>query len=95
MTILRYVKNADTVSHTWCGQEILSGNYYQIQDTELPSWQSSSQLLTAIATISLSASRTAVVTGLSIALSAGAELRVKQTSGSSTRPISFQFFQVV
>jgi hypothetical protein len=49
---------------------------------------------TQIATISISASRKAVVTGLSVSLASLTELRVKTTSGSGSRPIFNLLFQV-
>ena len=39
------VKNIDTVSHTYCGQEITSGSTYQIQDSERIAWTINDNLL--------------------------------------------------
>lgn len=46
---MKRIKNADTVLHTWCGQEIQPGEYYTIQAAEEYAWASDSILLTAIA----------------------------------------------
>jgi len=43
------IKNADSVDHTWVGQTIAPGEYYTIEDTQLPRWQSDDTLLAAIA----------------------------------------------
>lgn len=45
---MKRIKNADTVVHTWCGQEILPDEYYTIQASEEYAWASDSILLTAI-----------------------------------------------
>jgi hypothetical protein len=44
-----YVKNIDTVTHTYSGQEITAGSYYQIQDGERAKWMIDSTLLVDIA----------------------------------------------
>ena len=43
-----FVKNADNISHTWCGQEIQPGVYYQIEEIELKNWQTNSLFLMAM-----------------------------------------------
>jgi hypothetical protein len=50
---------------------------------------------TSIATISLSSVRKNVVTGLNVPLISLDEIRIKCTSGSCSRPILFQFYQIV
>lgn len=50
---------------------------------------------TNLATISVTSTRTSVVTGLTVNLVALDELRVKLTAGSCARPICFQFYQVI
>jgi len=47
MTI-KFIKNADTVSHTWAGQSIAPAAYYQIQAVEMVSWSTNAQLLADI-----------------------------------------------
>lgn len=49
---------------------------------------------TEVASISLSNARIGSVTGLSVSLPALSEIRIKCTSGSSARPIVFQYYQV-
>lgn len=49
---------------------------------------------TLLTSISLSSARTGRVTGLSVSLAALSEIRIKCTSGSCSRPIVFQYFQV-
>jgi len=44
-----YIKNNDTVSHIWVGQQIQAGDYYLIPAAELPRWQHDSPLMVAIA----------------------------------------------
>jgi len=45
---MAYIKNDDTVNHTWVGQLITPGSYYQIQPHEKDQWANDSQLLTDI-----------------------------------------------
>lgn len=45
---IKKIKNADTVTHTWVGQEILAGAYYTIQATQENKWANDDVLLTAI-----------------------------------------------
>ena len=42
------VKNIDSVSHTYCGQEITAGATYTIQDSERVSWFNNDDLLADI-----------------------------------------------
>lgn len=44
----KYIKNNDTVSHTWSGQAIAAGQYYMIEEFEESKWMSDSQLLSDI-----------------------------------------------
>lgn len=44
----KFIKNIDSVSHTWEGQEIAAGNYYQIQAIEAVIFENSASLLSAI-----------------------------------------------
>lgn len=48
--MIKKIKNNDSVAHTWCGQEIQPGDYYQIQAFEEVRWAEDSTLLTAVAT---------------------------------------------
>lgn len=43
-----WIKNTDTVMHTWSGQGILQDEYYLIENLELPRWQNNSKLQTDI-----------------------------------------------
>ena len=43
-----YLKNADTITHTWHGQQISAGAYYEIEDYEKIGFANNSQLLTDI-----------------------------------------------
>jgi hypothetical protein len=67
-----FIKNADTVAHTWCGQEIQPADYYQIQDIELVTWQSNSSLLidiaNAVAVVAMSSDGTGDITDFEDAL---------------------------
>jgi len=44
-----WIKNTDTIEHSWSGQGILTDEYYLIEDVELNKWQANSQLLIDIA----------------------------------------------
>lgn len=44
----KFIKNADSIDHTWSGQSVVAGSYYEIQPAELVNWQTNSQLLTDI-----------------------------------------------
>ena len=46
--MIKYIKNADTETQTWVGQEVAPGQYYQIQAIEELEWANNSQLLTDI-----------------------------------------------
>jgi hypothetical protein len=46
--INKYIKNIDTVNHTYQGQLILPGNYYLIQAQEMTAFENDSALLTDI-----------------------------------------------
>jgi hypothetical protein len=50
---------------------------------------------TSIASISLVAARKSVVSNLNVTLNVSDEIRIKLTSGTCSRPVLFQFFQVV
>lgn len=43
-----YIKNADTVNHTWSGQLVTPGQYYLLQSLEEATWANNSQLLSDI-----------------------------------------------
>lgn len=47
--MIKKIKNADTVLHTWAGQDIQPGEYYSIQPLEENSWANNSDLLASIA----------------------------------------------
>ena len=44
----KWIKNDDVSDHTWVGQLISAGTYYQVQATEEIQWANNSQLLTDI-----------------------------------------------
>lgn len=44
----KYIKNDDTVNHTWSGQIVTPGQYYAIQGTEEIAWMNNAQLLSDI-----------------------------------------------
>lgn len=44
----KWIKNTDTIDHTWVGQLVEDGTYYEIQSSEEVSWANNSQLLTDI-----------------------------------------------
>lgn len=46
--MIKKIKNADGTLHTWVGQEIQPGDYYQIQPIEEFAWANNSDLLTSI-----------------------------------------------
>jgi len=48
MSVLKFVKNIDTVNHVYEGQTITPGSYYEIQKIEETRWMSSSSLLADI-----------------------------------------------
>jgi hypothetical protein len=48
--MIRKVKNATQETRTWCGQEILSGQYYELQSSEILRWANDSVFLSVIGT---------------------------------------------
>jgi hypothetical protein len=42
------VKNADSVTRTWCGQEITSGSYYELEQVEISKWANDDSVLESI-----------------------------------------------
>lgn len=44
-----YIKNADTQSHTWTGQIITAGSYYEIEALEQVRWSEDNQVLVDLA----------------------------------------------
>lgn len=47
--MIKKIKNADTISRTWVGQEITSGTYFTIDPLDYVKWSNDSQLLIDIA----------------------------------------------
>lgn len=45
----KWIKNADTETHVWCGQEISASSYYEIPVLEYLKWANDSTLLLAVA----------------------------------------------
>jgi hypothetical protein len=45
---MKKVKNIDSVEHTWVGQTIPSGEYFEIESTELGKWQNDASFITSI-----------------------------------------------
>lgn len=45
---IKYIKNTDTVEHTWSGQSIQPSTYYQLDYQEEQKWANNSQLLADI-----------------------------------------------
>jgi hypothetical protein len=46
--VIKKIKNNDSVSHIWCGQEIQPTEYYQIQPSEESRWANDSTVLSDI-----------------------------------------------
>jgi len=46
---MKWIKNADSVEHTYGGQQIAAGDYYQLQAHELLSWANNESLMIDIA----------------------------------------------
>jgi hypothetical protein len=54
----KYVKNNDSINRTWCGQEILVGNYYMLEENEYRKWANDSDVITSISDATLIVSTT-------------------------------------
>lgn len=54
----KYIKNADTITRTWCGQEIASSAYYLLQCSEESQWANDSSVFDSIADDTIIVSKT-------------------------------------
>jgi len=90
---VKKIKNADTITHTWCGQDVLAGQYYTLLDFENEEFSTNKKLITDIANgIAVVSNGNVDITNISSAIDYLKDTRIKHIDGrdsiqTSARPI--------